>query len=276
LQFDSFRREALEDLRGADLRKIRQQAIETCNELDLSVTLVVTVKKGVNDDELGDIVEYALKQPSVRGVTFQPVQHAGRCEEFDPATDRLTLSEVRTQLLEQSDVFAPADVMPVPCHPDAIAMAYALKLDGQVIPMTHLIPDEVLINGAANTITFEHDPATREALFDLFSTHHSETSRADSLKDLLCCIPKVDAPAEWGYRNLFRVIIMEFIDAHNFDVRSVKRSCVHFVQPDGKLIPFDTFNLFYRDDLAETVLKPIRAELDPGKNFPPAPQSRPR
>ena len=273
LQFDSFRKEALEDLRGADLRKIRKQAIDRCNELDLSVTLVVTVKKGVNDDELGEIVEYALKQPSVRGVTFQPVQHAGRCEEFDPATDRLTLSEVRTELLKQSDVFAPADVLPVPCHPDAIAMAYALKIDDQVIPLTHMIPDDVLVSGASNTISFEHDPATRDALFDLFSTHHSETSRADSLKELLCCIPKLNAPKEWGYRNLFRVIIMEFIDAHNFDVRSVKRSCVHFVQSDGRIIPFDTYNLFYRDELTQTVLEPIRAELEPGKNFPPAPKS---
>jgi hypothetical protein len=33
-------------------------------------------------------------------------------------------------------------------------------------------------------------------------------------------------------------------------VRSVKKSCVHIVHPkDGRLIPFDTYNLFYRDDL---------------------------
>ena len=49
-------------------------------------TLVVTCKAGVNDDELGSIIEYAKSQPCVRGVTFQPVQDAGRADGFDPAT----------------------------------------------------------------------------------------------------------------------------------------------------------------------------------------------
>ncbi len=40
---------------------------------------------------------------------------------------------------------------------------------------------------------------------------------------------------------------MQFLDAHNFDVRSVKKTCVHIVHPDGRIIPFDTYNLFYRD-----------------------------
>ena len=41
---------------------------------------------------------------------------------------------------------------------------------------------------------------------------------------------------------------MQFIDAHSFDLRAVKKSCVHIAQPNGELIPFDTYNLFYRDD----------------------------
>ena len=45
------------------------------------------------------------------------------------------------------------------------------------------------------------------------------------------------------------MIIMQFIDAYSFDVRSIKKTCVHIVHPDGRLIPFDTYNLFYRDDL---------------------------
>ena len=40
---------------------------------------------------------------------------------------------------------------------------------------------------------------------------------------------------------------MQFLDPHNFDVRTVKKTCVHIVHPDGRIIPFDTFNLFYRD-----------------------------
>ena len=46
---------------------------------------------------------------------------------FDSAQHRLTLTEVRRRILEQTDVFRPEDLIPVPCHPDALAMAYALK-----------------------------------------------------------------------------------------------------------------------------------------------------
>jgi hypothetical protein len=45
------------------------------------------------------------------------------------------------------------------------------------------------------------------------------------------------------YENIFRIVIMQFIDAHSFDVR---------------LIPFDTYNLFYRDHLERIRLAPLR------------------
>jgi hypothetical protein len=258
LQFDSFERQALMDLRGADLRRIREQALERLNRHGISTTLVVTVKKGVNDDEIGRIVDFALEQPCVRGVTFQPVQDAGRTEHFDPATDRLTLTEVRRRILEQTTVFRPEDVIPVPCHPDALAMAYALKIGGKVVPLTGLIDPQILINGGRNTIVYEHDDAVREGILKAFATNHSPQSGAASLRDLLCCLPQVSVPQDLGYQNLFRVIIMHFIDAHAFDVRSVKKTCVHIVHPDGRLIPFDTFNLFYRDNLETTRLEPLR------------------
>jgi uncharacterized radical SAM superfamily Fe-S cluster-containing enzyme len=259
LQFDSFEREALMDLRGADLRRIREQALERLNRHGISTTLVVTVKKGVNDHEIGQIIDFALTQPCVRGVTLQPVQVAGRTDHFDPAEDRLTLTEVRRRILEQTTVFKPEDVIPVPCHPDSLAMAYALKIGSQVVPLTGMIDPEVLINGARNTVVFEQDDAVRAGIVKLFATNHSPESSAATLRELLCCLPQVDAPATMGYESLFRVIIMQFIDAYSFDVRSVKKTCVHIVHPDGRLIPFDTYNLFYRDDLERTRLAPLRA-----------------
>ena len=53
--------------------------------------------------------------------------------------------------------------------------------------------------------------------------------------------------AELTYDKVFRVLIVQFLDPYNFDVRSVKKSCIHIVHPDGRIIPFDTYNLFYRD-----------------------------
>lgn len=132
LQFDSLERDPLMQLRGADLRNVRMKALAKLNELGISTTLVVTVERGVNDGELGAIVDFALKQDCVRGVTFQPVQQAGRLGGYEAAAHRLTLTEVRRRLLEQTGVFKPEDVIPVPCHPDSLAMGYALKLAGGV------------------------------------------------------------------------------------------------------------------------------------------------
>jgi uncharacterized radical SAM superfamily Fe-S cluster-containing enzyme len=248
LQFDSLRPEPLRKLRGEDLTGVRRKAIERLNEHNISTTLVVTLKKGLNDDQVGEIIDYALQQRCVRGVTFQPVQSAGRLEHFDPATDRLTLGEVRQQILRQSPVFKPSDVVPVPCHPDCLAMAYALKLDGCVTPLTGMIDPQILLHGEGNTIMYEQNKAVRDQLFALFSTAASPSSSATSLRQLLCCLPQVAVPDHITYDNIFRIIIMQFLDAHNFDVRSVKKTCVHIVHPDGRIIPFDTYNMFYRDD----------------------------
>ena len=272
LQFDSLQRDPLLQLRGADLRSIRQRALEKLNELQISATLVVTVERGVNDSELGAIVDFALTQPCVRGVTFQPVQQAGRLDNYTSAEHRLTLTEVRRRILEQTSVFTPEDLIPVPCHPDSLAMGYALKMGGKVTPLTSMIPPDVLINGAANTIIYEQDPAIRahlaqhpgilkDSLFKLFSTNHSPQSQASTLRELLCCLPQLLAPKDLSYQNLFRVLIVQFIDAQTFDLRSIRKTCIHIAHPDAqRLIPFDTFNLFYRDDLEQTRLNPLRQQ----------------
>lgn len=247
LQFDSFDDEVLKEMRGATLSSIRKQAIENLNELNLSTTLVVTLQKGLNDGEVGDIIDYALKQKCVRGVTFQPTQIAGRLENFDLEKDRITLTEVRRKILEQTDVFNEDDILPVPCNPDALAMGYALKLDEEVFPLTRYINPEDLLNNSKNTIVYEQDESLQGKMIELFSTGNSVEVAEENLKSIMCCLPNIDAP-NLGYDNLFRVIIMQFIDAYNFDVRAVKKSCVHIVNKDYKIIPFETMNLFYRDD----------------------------
>ena len=262
LQFDSLRPDPIRELRGADLLDIRRRALDRLNELNLSTTLVVTLKKGLNDGEMGEIIDFALKQRCVRGVTFQPIQDAGRTENFDPARDRLTLGEVRQKILAQSPVFKPEDIIPVPCHPDCLAMGYALKLGSKVTPLTSLIPPEVLLKAGGSTIVYERDPALRNEVFKLFSTSHSPESATIALRQLLCCLPLVKAPPAITYDNIFRVLIIQFLDAHNFDVRSVKKSCIHIVHPDERIIPFDTFNLFYRDG-KEARLRELQALYDP-------------
>lgn len=243
LQFDTFVPQVWQELRGAELSQIKAKAIHILNELNLSTTLVMTLKKGVNTQEIGQLIEFALQQRCIRGITFQPIQAAGRLTDFDPI-HRLTLSEVREAILAQSPIFSSQDLIPVPCHPDAIMMGYALKLGSEVIPLTRFfVPEELL--STKNTINFEHLPEIKQKVHQLFSTSTSLESVPEKLQSIMCCLPQIDVP-QLRYENLFRIIVMQFYDVDHFDIRGVKKACVHIVHPDGRIIPFDTMNLFYR------------------------------
>ncbi len=246
LQFDSLREGATHALRGANLLGVKQRALDTLNELDISTTLVMTVQKGVNDDELGDIISHGLEQPCVRGVTFQLMQEAGRFPTPAALTERLTLSEVRRKLCAQSDVLRDADIMPLPCHSDSMAMGYAFKIGDAVIPLSDLLEPEALLQAGGSGLSPHSDPELGRQLFEAFSAGHSPSSHADSLRELLTCFPDPAALGELTYRNVFRVLLIHFMDAASLEIRGLMRSCIHIVHPDGRLIPFDTYNLLHR------------------------------
>jgi len=94
-------------------------------------------------------------------------------------------------------------------------------------------------------------------MLNMFSTGVSVDAVKEEVHELMCCLPEVVAP-DLGYDNIFRIIVMNFMDAYDFDVRAIKKSCVHIAQPDDKIIPFDTMNLFYRDEFKDK-LESLRA-----------------
>lgn len=258
LQFDSFKKEVLEDFRGKDVSDIRMKALAKLNDLNLSTTLVVVLQQDKNMDEIGKILDFALKQKCVRGVTFQPVEIAGRNRD-DSAGEKVTLTEVRQEILNQFPLLNSDDIIPVPCNPDSLAMGYILKLDDEIFPLTRYInPADLLNSESKNTIVYERDKGVQMQLLDIFSTGISVDKVEPKMNQLLCCLPNISAP-DLGYDNLFRIIIMNFMDAHDFDVRAVKKSCVHIVSKDLKMIPFETMNLFYRDSKKE-YLKELRQD----------------
>jgi uncharacterized radical SAM superfamily Fe-S cluster-containing enzyme len=247
LQFDSLQKDALDIIRGADLRHVRERALANLEAAGISTTLVCVVKKGVNDAEIGAIVRYALQYRCVRGVTFQPVQDAGRNLGFDKNRDRVMLTDIRNAIVRDSGVFGADDVIPLPCNPEAIAIGYGLRDGTSVIPITQLIPEQELLKNAANTISFEKNPEMKKRLFDLLSLSCSGEQTNSTLHSFLCCLPQIEAPGELGYERVVRVVIVQFLDRFNFCLAGVKRSCIHFLTPAGQIIPFDTYNLFYRE-----------------------------
>lgn len=244
LQFDSLDDDALMDLRGARLARIRQQALEQLERVGLSTTLVAVIKRGVNDHEIASIVEHALQWRCVRGVTFQPVQDAGRNDGFDAKANRMLLTQIRREVAK-AGVFGLDDMIPLPCNPDQICIGYGLRDGPNVTPITALLPRELILEGP-NTVSYEAYPKLRAAVNDLLSLATAQANTEDKLAGLMCCLPQAMVPGELSYANSFRVVIMQFLDRYNFDLGTVKRSCVHFVTPEGAIIPFDTYNSFYR------------------------------
>jgi len=113
LQFDGLRGETYEAIREVDLVAEKRAAIEACRAADLPVVLVPTVVPGVNDDEMGDIVRFAIENRDVvRSVNFQPVAHFGRYADDD---GRFAIDTATRMLAEQVDSLEPRDMLPAPC-----------------------------------------------------------------------------------------------------------------------------------------------------------------
>ena len=102
LQFDGLRPETYARLRGRDLAAEKLRAIDNCAAAGLPVVLVPTLVPGVNVDEMGGILRFALgRGKAVRGVHFQPVSYFGRCELPEPET-RLTIPRVIREIEAQT------------------------------------------------------------------------------------------------------------------------------------------------------------------------------
>ncbi len=245
LQFDSLKREALKNLRGIDARSTHKKALKQLEKYNISTNLVCAVRKGVNDSEIGDIIDYAQQWNCIRGITFQPVQNAGR-NDGHHKNHRITLSEIRQKIIDADNPFNDGDMIPLPCHPENISIGYGIKMAGMIQPVTGLLPKEELLKGAENTITFERSDRLKKAFYKLFSLDACGEQSTDNLQTMLCCLPKIEGSAELKYDNVFRIVIMSFMDKYDFDLGSIKRSCTHFVEPDGKIYPFETWNMFYR------------------------------
>jgi uncharacterized radical SAM superfamily Fe-S cluster-containing enzyme len=120
LQFDGIADNTYEKLRGVPLISEKLRTIDVCDVYNLGVTLVPTLVPGVNDGEIGDIIEFAVKRsPAIRGVHFQPVSYFGRYPAPPGDGGRITLPEVlRAVETQTGGKFKIRDFNPSSCdHP---------------------------------------------------------------------------------------------------------------------------------------------------------------
>lgn len=232
LQFDGLRPNTYRDIRGVDLADTKRRAVAAYRRAGLSVVLVPTVVPGTNDDEMGDVVRYALDNLDVvESVNFQPVAHFGRY-----ATDggRFSLDEAARRLADGFDTLEPRDVMPIPCCSSYCQSATALvPTDSDPVPVTRYVDDA----------TFERLSGFVDEA-DWMELLASTPAGADAA----CCASGCcggTIPDETGalLDRVLPISLTGFMDADTADVARLDNCCVSVPTESGELVPFCAYNM---------------------------------
>ena len=84
LQFDGFSTQTHQAIRGKDLLPIKLKALDRLAHAKLDVVLVPAIEKGVNHDEIGEIVRFGIEHPAVRGIACPTGYALGQVRRFRP------------------------------------------------------------------------------------------------------------------------------------------------------------------------------------------------
>jgi len=105
LQFDGVTNEKNQHRGVGNLFDVKLQAIENMAKAGMKTTLVTTIVNGTNNDGIGPIVDFAVRNiDKIQTIAFQPVSFTGRDEEIDNETryaQRYTLSQMVEDLKSQ-------------------------------------------------------------------------------------------------------------------------------------------------------------------------------
>ncbi len=276
LQFDGFTPDVYKLTRGRDLVDTKMKAIENCRTAGMrSIVLVVTLIKGVNEGQLGDIIRFAADNfDVVRCINVQPLSFAGRTPEEDLDNYRITIPDFMKCVEEQTDGnIKSSDFYPVPCvvpisravgvlknekfpeftaHPHCGMATYFFVDKGNIVPINRYADVDKFLSSMRDI----HACALKGRKFQ------AKLKLLRSLRFLkLGMLRKHIWPvlSKGSYEALeeihYKMILlssMHFMDVHNFDCDRVSRCVIHYAVPDGRLIPFCSYNnLGYREEIEE-------------------------
>ncbi len=265
--FSSFREAGHLHFYGRDLRHEKRTALEKACEAGLFTTLVPTIERGVNDDEIGDLYRFALSLETVNGLTFQPVMDTGRYRHGYLAADRMTLTGVIAELERQtSGEMVRSDFVGLPCsHPDCCALTYGF-LDSQrqaIMPLPRHLDVSRYLDLFTDRISFSGlvGGAARRVWSDVAHLRGRQTLRdlgvlfaRGGLRDV---VPLMRDPDAFG-RRVFRVVVKPFMDAHTYDRQRIDQCCTKILTADGSAISFCEFNVFHRSRKSHEAIVPLK------------------
>lgn len=283
LQFDGTKGRIYEKIRGYNALPNKLRAIENCRAAGLnSIVLVPTIIRGVNEEEIGEIISFAIKNSdAVRSVNFQPVSFSGRINREKLAGMRITIPDVLKIIEEKTGgKIKASDFASVPfanaisnfisawekspvsfftIHPHCGAGTYIFLEKEKIIPVTRFVDIEEfrrLIIGQTEFLKRKSSSplakmrVAREIVGRMPALIDKRLAPDNlNIAELLISILKNGGkrPISIFHRDVLFIGIMHFMDAYNFDLSRVSRCGIHYVTPDERIIPFCSYNIFHRE-----------------------------
>ncbi|HVL87590.1 MAG TPA: radical SAM protein [Candidatus Thermoplasmatota archaeon] len=262
-------------------------ALDAARKAPIGVVLVPTVIGGVNDHELGDIIKFGIANIDVvRAVNFQPVSLVGRMPDKLRMRQRITIPGACQKIEEQTNgVIAKKDFFTVPISVKVSKFVEALKGKqtynlsihfscgvgtyvfkepgtGRIVPISRFLDIEGMLEfleekaeeiNAARFKNLAKASAVSSLLWKLntFIDKEQMPQGMDMGKMLFEAFVKgdYDGLRKFHLNSMF-IGMMHFMDPYNYDVDRVERCDIHYAMPDGRVVPFCSFNVIpelYRD-----------------------------
>jgi tetraether lipid synthase len=264
-QFDGFDSETYRIIRGEpNILEEKLRALDRLAEIGLNVTLVPAIERGVNEHEVGKIIEFAIKHPAVHGINFQPAFHAGRHMRHDPLT-RMTIPDVLKLIESQtSGKFQVSDFIPVPCcFPTCNSVTYAF-IDGEkVTPLPRIVNVYDYLDYITNRVVPDFSLEIKGALEGLWSSSSVAGSQKAvdqvALSCEACGMPEGLTVGDIA-EHMIMIMLQDFMDPWTFNQKNLMKCCKEFLLPGGKQIPFCAYNSVGYREQARTQLEAMEPE----------------
>ena len=273
LQFDGLTPEVYKFTRGLDLVEKKMKAIENLREAGVdSIVLVVTLIKGVNDHQLGDIINFAVENfDVVRCINVQPVSLCGRIPQKEREKMRITIPDFMKLVEEQTngkikvdDFFPVPSVVPISkvagllkdkryveftAHPHCGMATYIFVENGEIVPITHYINVEKLLESMKKI--YEDAKSGKRRFTKLRILSALRHVKFGLMRKYLWPVIRDGSYDALGqlHRNMILISAMHFMDPYNFDLERVQNCVIHYAVPDGRIIPFCTMNSIHREKI---------------------------
>ncbi|MFC1745616.1 radical SAM protein [Candidatus Riflebacteria bacterium] len=257
LSFDTFKKDTSLKIHGRDMVDIKLQALENLERFGIGTTLLFVMAKGVNDNEVGDVIELATKRKFIRSVTIQNMTFTGYGgKNFEPRLSMTmdgAMQEIEKRL---SGAIKFSDFHPLPsAHPLCYSIGYFFNIDGKLLPFRRLFSEEKMLQILGQRYFLrpgaEFEDFLTEAMADIWA-EGDEDNLLPTLKKITKALYPVGKNLgvferqKIAEEHLLTLYIHPHMDEDNFDNSRVM-SCPDLVpSPEGTLIPACAYNVFYR------------------------------